>query len=110
MSSINPYPAIGTNPLGAHADSGMLIGNRHRYTLRVFARDAVLRAGVPNRIVWRELTCAFDFQRSPAAIAIHSPMGDIAMVADPIQQLAAANVVIPTPVFVDARLDIRLHL
>src|SRR5260370_269850 len=110
MSPVHPNPAIGTDPFGAHFDSRMIVGNCHGDIIWVFERDPIFRTGVPNRIVRWELTCAFDFQRSPAAVAIHSPMGDIAMVADPIEQLATADIVIPTPVLVDPGLDVRLHL
>src|SRR5664280_2793893 len=36
-------------------------------------------------------------------------MGDVAVVANPVQELAAAGVVIPAPVLVDAGFDVRLH-
>ena len=37
-------------------------------------------------------------------------MGDVAVMADPVEQLAAAGVVVPAPVLVDAHVDVGLHL
>ena len=37
-------------------------------------------------------------------------MGDVAMMADPVEKLAPARVVIPAPVLVNAYIDVRLHL
>ena len=45
---------------------------------------------------------AFDLGRA-GEIEAEAPVGDVAVVADPVQQLAAAGVVVPAPVLVDAR-------
>ena len=37
-------------------------------------------------------------------------MGDVAVVADPVNKLAAAGVVVPAPVLIDAGFDVGLHL
>ena len=46
----------------------------------------------------------------PAVVEVQAPVGDVAVVADPVEQLAAADVVVPAPVHVHAALDVRLHL
>src|ERR1039458_2426580 len=60
-----------------------------------------------GRIRRGESTVAFNFRR-PVAVSTHSPMRDVAVVADPVEELPAAGVVIPAPVFVQARGDVRL--
>ena len=50
---------------------------------------------------------AFDFRRA-GPIKIEPPMSNITMVANPIQQLAATDIVIPAPIHVNTTLDVRL--
>ena len=55
-----------------------------------------------------KLALAFDFGRA-VVVEVHAPVSDVAMMADPVEQLSAAGVVVPAPVGVDALLDVRLH-
>src|SRR5438876_2345703 len=110
MPAIHPDPAVGTDPFGAAPDVTMSTSDGHRHVVGILAGDAMLRACVPNGIAGWELSGALDFQRTASLVAVHPPVSDVAMVSDPIEQLAAADVVIPPPVFMDACFDVRLHL
>ena len=67
-----------------------------------------LEAGVEDGILGGKFAVAFDFGRA-VVVAIHAPVRNVAMMADPVEQLSAAGVVIPAPVFVDARPNVRFH-
>ena len=108
-STIHPDPAFGADPFGAALDVGMSARDGHRDVVRVFQFNAILRAGVPDRLLVGKVAVTFDLRR-PGIVAVHAPVRDVAMVSNPVQQLPAAGVVIPAPVHVDARLDVRLHL
>ena len=47
---------------------------------------------------------AFYFRRA-AEVEAETPVGNVAVVADPIQQLASTRVPVPAPVLVDAGLN-----
>src|SRR5207237_455417 len=84
--------------------------DNHRDVVRVFARDPILGAGVPNRIFGRKLAYPLDLRGAAGLVAIKTPMSDVAMMADPIKQLPAADIVIPAPIHVNARLNVWFHL
>src|SRR5437868_972892 len=52
---------------------------------------------------------AFDVRWS-RIVRIHSPMRDVAVMADPVEQLPAAGVVVPAPIAMNSLLDVRHHL
>ena len=81
----------------------------HRDVLGILQFDAILGRGVPNGVFGREFTLAFDFERA-GTVEVQPPMRDVAVMADPIEELAAAGVVIPAPVHVKAAFDVRHHL
>src|SRR5256885_12119142 len=53
--SVHPDPTVGTDPFGPAADVRMPAGDDQRDVLRILARDAVLGAGVPERVAGREV-------------------------------------------------------
>src|SRR2546426_12217137 len=69
-AAIDPNPAISANPFCAAADIVMSAGDDHRHIVGILAGDAVLGAGVPDGIAWRELAGAFYFGGTPAAVAV----------------------------------------
>jgi hypothetical protein len=81
----------------------------HGHILRILEVDAILCRGVPNRILRRKLAFAFDFRWSHV-VEVEAPVCDVAVVPDPIEELSAAEVVVPAPVHVNAALNIRNHL
>src|SRR5262245_21636756 len=87
----------------------MSAGDGHRDVFGILELDAVFGTGVPDGIFRRELTVTFDFGRT-GVVKVQPPMSNVAVVPDPVEQLASADIVVPTPVHVDAGLDIRLHL
>src|SRR6516225_10068478 len=101
-SAIHPNPTVGAYPFCSHFDIRMTAGNGHHDVIRILAVDPILGASVPDRILWRKFTCALDLKRAASLVHIQAPMGNIAMVPDPIQQLASTGVVIPTPIHVHA--------
>ena len=107
-ASIHPHPTVCADPLGAAADVVVAACDDHGDIVRVFQIGAVFRASIPDGVFGREFALGLDFTRSHV-VEIQSPMGNISMVADPIQQLAAAGVVVPAPVHVHAGFDIRHH-
>ena len=107
-AAVHPDPAVGADPFRAAANVVIAAGDDHGDVLGVLQLDAIFGAGVPDGVGGRELAVAFDL-RGAAVVHVHAPMGDVAVVADPVQQLAAAGVVVPAPVHVHARLDVRLH-
>src|SRR5439155_1328439 len=102
VAAVYPDPIVGPDPLGAIPDVRMPAGDDHGDVIRVFAGDAVLGAGVPESILGWKLAHALNFQRANRVVVAQSPVPDVAMMADPIQQLAAAGIVVPAPVHVTA--------
>ena len=45
-----------------------------------------------------EFSVALDFRRTARIIHVQAPMGDVAVMADPVEELAAADVVVVAPV------------
>src|SRR6266478_6665448 len=109
-AAINPHPTVTANPLGAAANVAVSTGNGHFNIVRVFRSDAIFCASVPNRIFGGEFSFALDFRRTNLVVVAEAPVSDVAVMADPVQQLAAADIVIPAPVLVHPAFDIRLHL
>src|ERR1051326_8982153 len=108
--TVHPNPAFGADPFCAAANVAIATGDNHRDIIRILATDAIFGTCVPNRIWRRELTGAFDFGRTACLVAIQAPVRNIAVVPDPIEQLAAPDIVIPAPVLMNPRLDVRFHL
>ena len=109
FAAIDPDPAVGADPLGAAANVRMSASDDQGDVSWILGRDAVLGAGVPNCIGRRKLARALDFERADLVVVSQTPMRDVAVMPDPVEQLAAAGIVIPAPVHVHARLDVRLH-
>src|SRR5439155_19506478 len=107
-AAVHTHPALGPNPLGARTDIRMATGDDHRDVVRILAGIAILRAGIPDRVFRRELTLPFDFAW-PRVVKVQPPMRDVTVMANPVQELAPSDVVIPAPVHVDASLDVRFH-
>src|SRR5258706_1825772 len=107
-SPVHPDPAIGADPFSAAPNIRISTCNRHSDVLWIFKGDAVLGASVPDSVLWRELAYTFDLGRA-VVVEVEPPMGDVAMMADPIQQLAAAGIVVPTPIHVNAAFNVRFH-
>src|SRR5262249_17776856 len=74
----------------------------------IFEFDAIFGAGVPDGVDGRKVAVAFDFGRA-GVVEVTAPMSDVAMMADPIEQLPAAGVVVPTPMLVKTTLDVGHH-
>ena len=108
-AAVHPHPAIGAHPLGAHLDVVMSVRDQHLHPVRIGGFGLVIRGGVPHIAARRELGADRPHLHRSGVVAVHSPVGDVAVVADPVEQLAAADVVVPAPVLVDSRLDIILH-
>src|SRR2546425_10404923 len=87
----------------------MAPGNDHRDVPRVFQFNTIFIAGVPATIRRRKFSVAFDLGWS-RAVTIHSPMGDIAVMTDPVEQLTATGVVVPAPIAMNSLFDVRHHL
>src|SRR4029077_8633035 len=107
-AAVHPDPAFGANPFGARFDVVVPAGNDHGDVVRVGEFNAVFRAGVPQRVRRGKLAVAFNL-RGAGEVGVHAPVRDVAVVANPVEQLAAAGVVIPTPVHVHALFDVRFH-
>src|ERR1035441_4538065 len=114
--AIHPYPSVGAYPLGSHADCGRTAGDRDcnidritSYFFSIFTFDVVFRSRIPNGIGCREFAVPFNL-RWTGVIESQAPMRDVAVVADPIHQLSAAGVVVPSPVLIDAGFDVRFGL
>src|SRR5581483_11937874 len=105
LAAVHPYPAIRADPFRPAFDFRIPAGDDHRDVIGILEFNAIFRASVPNRVLGRKLAVPFDFRRS-RAVEIQTPMGNIAMVADPVEQLAPACVVIPSPVHVNPATDI----
>ena len=110
VAAVYPDPAVSADPLGAIPDVRVPAGDDHRNVVGILAGNAVLGAGVPQGVLGRELANSLDFQRANRVVVAQTPVPDVAMMADPIEQLAAAGIVVPAPVHVTAGLDVRLHL
>src|ERR1019366_1944833 len=106
--AVNPDPAVRSDPFGAAANIGMAARDRHGYVSRVFQFDAIFRAGVPHRVHRWKLALALDLEGA-GVIEIATPVGDVAMVPDPVEQLAPARVVVPAPVPVNPAPDVWHH-
>src|ERR1019366_1056439 len=106
--AVNPDPAVRSDPLGAAANIGVPARDRHGDVPRVFQFDAIFRAGVPHRVHWGKLALALDLEGA-GVIEIATPVGDVAMVPDPVEQLAPARVVVPAPVPVNPAPDVWHH-
>src|SRR5437879_1949703 len=109
MTAVHPNPPIRPNPLRAALDTRFTAGDDHCNIPGILAGDLILSASIPYGIPGRELALALDF-RGSAAIEIETPMRNVTVMTDPIEQLASANIIIPTPVHVNATFDVRLHL
>ena len=72
--------------------------NVTRYFVQVFQ----IASSVGTRL-------GLQFPKGPGVVEVESPMRDIDVVADPVEQLAAAVVVVPAPVHMEARFDVRQH-
>ena len=108
-AAIDMHPAVRADPFRAHLDVFMSTGDGHGDVARVFRFGAVLGGGVPDVSARRHVHLdGLDLSRT-AAVHVHAPVGDVAVVADPVEQLTAADVVIPAPVLVNAALDVILH-
>src|SRR5258708_200350 len=91
-AAVHPHPAVGSDPFSAVTDVGMSSGDRHGDVAGIFESDAILGASIPDGVFRREFADAFDL-RGTVVVEVESPMRDIAVMADPIQQLATAGVV-----------------
>ena len=47
--------------------------------------------------------------RRAGVVEAEAPMSDVAVVADPVEELTAAGVVVPAPVLINAHVDVGLH-
>src|ERR1051326_7786439 len=108
-TAVDPDPTFSADPFGAAFDIAMSTGDGHGDVIRILAGDPVLAAGIPDRGAGREFAGAFNFEGPAGLVAIQSPMGDITMVSNPIEQLTAADIIIPAPIHMDAHFDIGLH-
>src|ERR1039458_7042345 len=106
--AVNPYPAVRSDPLGAAANIGVPPCDGHGDVPGILQLDAIFRAGVPHRVCRRELALALDLEGA-RVIKIATPVGNVTMVPDPVEQLASARIVVPAPVPVDPALDVRHH-
>src|ERR1035437_1628484 len=95
--ALDIYPTLGSNPFDAAAYLLVATGDDHRDVPGIAQLDAVFRGGVPHGILGWKLAKPFDFRRA-GVVEVAPPMGDIAMMSDPVHQLAAAGVVVPPPV------------
>ena len=108
-AAIDPNPSISANPFGAALDFGVTAGNGHGDVFGIGQVDAVFGCGVPNGVLWRKFAGAFNFHWA-AIVEVESPMSDVAMMANPVEELATARVVIPAPIHMHPRFDVRHHL
>lgn len=108
-AAIHMQPAFFTDPFGAGLNVRVTTGDDHGDVTGVEALSAVFGGGVPDVSARRHVHLdGFDFVRA-GAVHVHAPVSDVAVVADPVEELAAADVVVPAPVFVNACLNVRLH-
>ena len=63
----------------------MAARNSHFDIVRVLSCNAILRAGVPNSILGRKLAFTLDLRGADFVVIAKAPMGNVTMVADPIQ-------------------------
>lgn len=108
-AAVDPNPSVCANPFCAAADVAMPPSDDHLDVVRVLKVYPVARTGVPEGIGGREFAhAALDLQRAAGLIHVQTPVADVAVVADPIQQLPTADIVIPAPVHVDSGADVWL--
>src|ERR1700678_986490 len=107
-----PTPSRRPDPFFSHTDGGRAAGDCQRdvvgvlgYFLTVFAFDVVFGRGVPGCIRRWKLAVAL-YLRGASEIETQTPMRDVTVMADPVEQLPAAGVVVPAPVLGDARVDV----
>ena len=109
-AAVDVEPAFFTDPGGAGFDVGVAAGDDHGDAACVEALGAIFGGGVPDiGGGWHVHLDGFDFVGA-GAVHVHAPVGDVAVVADPVEELAAADVVVPAPVFVNAGLNVGFHL
>ena len=103
------HPAVRADPFRAAFDVAMSTRNDHFDVARVFQVEAVLGAGIPHGVVRREFARALDLARA-VVIETQTPVRDIHVMPHPVEQLPAAGVVVPAPVFVHLAFPVRHHL
>lgn len=109
-AAVDVEPAFFADPFGAGLDVGVAASDDHGDVTGVRGFGAVFGGGVPDvGAGWHVDLDGADFGGA-AAVHVEAPVGDVAVVADPVEELAAADVVVPAPVFVDASFDVGLHL
>src|SRR4051812_38809413 len=59
-AAVHPDPTISANPFCAAADIIVAAGDDHGDVIGILQVDAVLGAGIPNRVRGGEITVAFD--------------------------------------------------
>ena len=108
LAAVDRDPAVGADPLRAALDIAMASRDDQLDLVGVLAVDAIFRGRVPDRVLRREVGGGGDFERpdlvvGPDAVLgiAQAPVGDVAMMADPVEELAAAKGVIPAPVLVE---------
>src|SRR4030043_1831903 len=105
LAPVDMAPAVLADPFGAAADIRVAAGNDHGRPVDVLGGDAVAEGAVVDT-ARRELAAALDFDR-PGEFPAHAPVGDVAVMTDPVHELAAAEIHVPAPVHVDAGFAVR---
>src|SRR5438105_2967735 len=102
MPAVHPDPAVFADPLRAAADVGMASRDDEFDVVGIAAFDPILGSAVPYRVLGRELGVGRDFNRANRVVrsdavggARKTPVADVAVMADPVHQLTAAEIVVP---------------
>jgi hypothetical protein len=110
VAAVHPNPAVFRRSTWSRRRCRrMATGDDDLDVARVLAGDPVLGAGVPECVRRRELAHRLDLAGPERVVVSQPPVGDVAVVPNPVEQLAAAGVVVPSPVHVAPGLDIGLH-
>src|ERR1017187_3141748 len=94
---VNPDPAVGPNPLGAHAMLSFRVLEDHLHAVGISAFNPVARGRIPDTRLGELGVNGVDLPRA-GVFGAQAPLGDVAVMADPIHELAAAEIHLPAPV------------
>ena len=105
-AAVHPNPAVGPDPFGAHAMLAFRVLENHLRTVGISAFDPVARRSIPDAGLGELSVNRVDLHGA-GVFGAQSPLRDVAMMADPVHELAAAVIHLPAPVPVRAVLRIR---
>src|ERR1017187_9495531 len=105
---VNPDPAVGPNPLGAHAMLSFRVLEDHLHAVGISAFNPVARGRIPDTRLGELKVNGIDLHRA-GVFGAKAPLSDVAVMADPVHKLAAAVIHLPAPVPMSAVRGIGRH-